>query len=114
MSVLRTSQSARDILVIKIQNNDKQKTYAMCLFSQFFPGRSYIMGSKNPIRYTSTLVTDLPLCLANGRFSLATVAEGKTIKRAAIPIMGNNSLLSEVYCQNNGLAPNRNKRTDFV
>jgi hypothetical protein len=37
------------------------------------------------------------------------VAEGKTIKRAAIPIMVNNSLLSEVYCQNR-LAPN--KRTD--
>jgi hypothetical protein len=52
--------------------------------------------------------------LANGGFSLATVAEGKTIKRAAIPIMANNSLLSEVYCQNNGRAPNRNKRTDFV
>jgi hypothetical protein len=37
------------------------------------------------------------------------VAEGKTIKRAAIPIMLNNSLLSEIYCQNNGQAPNRNK-----
>jgi hypothetical protein len=37
------------------------------------------------------------------------VAEGKTIKRAAIPIMVNNSLLSETYCQNNGQAPNRNK-----
>jgi hypothetical protein len=42
-------------------------------------------------------------------FSLATVAEGKTIIRAAIPIMVNNSLLSEVYCQNNGQALNRNK-----
>jgi hypothetical protein len=31
------------------------------------------------------------------------------MKRAAIPIMVNNSLLSEVYCQNNGQAPNRNK-----
>jgi hypothetical protein len=49
--------------------------------------------------------------LAIGGFSLATVAEGKTIKRAAIPIMVNNSLLSEVYCQNR-LAPN--KRTDLV
>jgi hypothetical protein len=47
-------------------------------------------------------------------FSLATVAEGKTIIRAAIPIMVNNSLLSEVYCQNNGQALNRNKRTEFV
>jgi hypothetical protein len=35
----------------------------------------------------------------------------ETIKRAAIPIMVNNSLLSEVYCQNR-LAPN--KRTDLV
>ena len=43
MSVLRTSQLASDILVINIQNNDKHKTYAMCLFFQFFPGRSYIM-----------------------------------------------------------------------
>jgi hypothetical protein len=42
------------------------------------------------------------------------VAEGKTIKRAAIPIMVNNSLLSEAYYQNNGQAPNRNKRTDFM
>jgi hypothetical protein len=42
------------------------------------------------------------------------MAEGKTMKRAAIPIMVNNSLLSEVYCQNNGLPPNRNKRTDLV
>jgi hypothetical protein len=42
------------------------------------------------------------------------VAEGKTIKRAAILIILNNSLLSEAYCQNNGQAPNRNKRTDFV
>jgi hypothetical protein len=42
------------------------------------------------------------------------VAEGKTIKRAAIPIMLNNSLLSEIYCQNNGQAPNRNKGTEFV
>jgi hypothetical protein len=42
------------------------------------------------------------------------MAEEKIIKRAAIPIMVYNSLLSEVYCQNNGLAPNRNKRTDFV
>ena len=75
---------------------------------------TYGIRSKNPIRYTSTLLTDLPLCLANGGFSLTTVAEGKTMKRAAIPIMGNNSLLSEVYCQNNGQAPNRNKRTDFV
>jgi hypothetical protein len=49
-----------------------------------------------------------------GDFFLATVAEGKTMKRAAIPIMVNNSLLSEVYCQNNGRAPNRNKRIDFV
>jgi hypothetical protein len=57
------------------------------------------------------LLTDLPLGLAIGEFSLATVAEGKTIKRAAIPIMVNNSLLSEVYCQNR-LAPN--KRTDLV
>jgi hypothetical protein len=40
------------------------------------------------------------------------VAEGKTIKRAAIPIMVNNSLLSELYCQNNRLAPNR--RTDIM
>jgi hypothetical protein len=46
--------------------------------------------------------------------SLATLVEGKIIKRPAIPIMVYNSLLSEVYCQNNGLAPNRNKRTDFV
>jgi hypothetical protein len=44
--------------------------------------------------------------LANGGFALATVAEGKTIKRAAIPIMANNSLLSEEYCQNNGRVPN--------
>jgi hypothetical protein len=51
-----------------------------------------------------TLLTDLPLCLANGGFSLTTVAEGKTMKRAAIPIMANNSLLSEVYCHNNGRA----------
>jgi len=51
--------------------------------------------------------------LANGGFSLATMAEGKTMKRAAIPIMVNNSLLSEVYCQNNGRAPNRNKRKDL-
>jgi hypothetical protein len=36
---------------------------------------------------TSTLLTDLPLRLAIGGFSLATVAEVKTIKRAAIPIM---------------------------
>jgi hypothetical protein len=50
--------------------------------------------------------------LAIGGFSLATVAEGKTIKRAAIPIMVNNSLLSELYCQNNRLAPNR--RTDIM
>ena len=57
------------------------------------------------------MLTDLPLCLANGGFALATVAEGKTIKRAAIPIMVNNLLLSEVYCQNR-LAPN--KRTDLV
>jgi hypothetical protein len=42
------------------------------------------------------------------------VAEAKTKKRAAIPKMVNNSLLSEVYCQNNGQAPNRNKRTEFV
>jgi hypothetical protein len=28
------------------------------------------------------------------------MGEGKTMKRAAIPIMVNNSLLSEVYCQN--------------
>jgi hypothetical protein len=42
------------------------------------------------------------------------VAEGKTKKRAAIPIMVNNSLLSEACCQNNGKAPNRNKRTEFV
>jgi hypothetical protein len=42
------------------------------------------------------------------------VAEGKTKKRAAIPIMVNNSLLSEVYCQNNEQALNRNKRTEFV
>jgi hypothetical protein len=42
------------------------------------------------------------------------VAEGKIIIRAAIPIMVNNSLLSEVYCQNNGQALNRNKRTEFV
>jgi hypothetical protein len=49
--------------------------------------------------------------LAIGGFSLATGAEGKTIKRAAIPIMVNNSLLSEVYCQNR-LAPNR--RTGLV
>jgi hypothetical protein len=37
------------------------------------------------------------------------VAERKTTKSAAIPIMVNNSLLSETYCQNNGQAPNRNK-----
>jgi hypothetical protein len=36
--------------------------------------------------------------LAIAGFPLATVTEGKTIKRAAI--MVNNSLLSEVYCQN--------------
>jgi hypothetical protein len=42
------------------------------------------------------------------------MGEGKTMKRAAIPIMVNNSLLSEVYCQNNGQAPNRNKRTECV
>jgi hypothetical protein len=46
--------------------------------------------------------------LAIGEFSLATVAEGKTIKRAAIPIMVNNSLLSEVYCQNR-LTPNKSR-----
>jgi hypothetical protein len=40
--------------------------------------------------------------------------EGKTMKRAEIPKMVNNSLLSEAYCQNNGQAPNRNKRTDCV
>jgi hypothetical protein len=34
--------------------------------------------------------------LAIGEFSLATVAEGKTIKRAAIPIMVNNSPL--IFC----------------
>jgi hypothetical protein len=50
--------------------------------------------------------------LANGGFSFATMGEGKTMKRAAIPITVNNSLLSEVYCQNNGQAPNRNKRTE--
>jgi hypothetical protein len=50
--------------------------------------------------------------LAIGGFSLATVAEGKPIKRAAIPIKVNNSLLSELYCQNNRLAPNR--RTDIM
>jgi hypothetical protein len=47
---------------------------------------------------------------ANGGFSLATVAEGKTVKMAAIPIIVNNSLLSELYRQNYGQAPNRNKR----
>jgi hypothetical protein len=50
--------------------------------------------------------------LAIGGFSLATVAEGKTRKRAAIPIMVNNSLLFELCCKNNRLAPNR--RTDIV
>jgi hypothetical protein len=50
--------------------------------------------------------------LAIGGFSLATMAEGKTRKRAAIPIMVNNSLLFELYCKNNRLAPNR--RTDIV
>jgi hypothetical protein len=51
---------------------------------------------------------------ANRGFSLATVAEGKTKKRTAILIMLNNSLLSEVYCQNNRKAPNRNIRTNCV
>jgi hypothetical protein len=46
------------------------------------------------------------------QYSFTTVAEGKTKKRAAIPIMVNNSLLSELYYQNNRLAPNR--RTDLV
>jgi hypothetical protein len=55
---------------------------------------------KTAIRYTSILFTDLPLYLANRGFSLATVAEGKTMKRAAILIMVSNLLLSEVYSIN--------------
>ena len=75
---------------------------------------TYGVRSKNRIRYTSILLTDLPLYLANKGFALATVAEGKTIKRATILIMLNNLLLSEVYCQNNRQAPNRNQRTNCV
>ena len=80
------------ILIIPASTN-------MCLIKESCLSKwqilTYGVGSKNPIRCTSTLHTDLPLCLANGGFSLATVAEEKPKRRAAIPIMGNNSLLSE-------------------
>lgn len=72
---------------------------------------SYLWG-QIPTSYSiyEHLAIDFPFCLGSWEIPSATVTEGKTIEREAIPRMVNNSLLSEVQYQNTGRAPIEKKQ----